>query len=53
MSEADEKQMLPIALSGAIGALALADAFLITSDSDDMFKIVLGCLLYTSPSPRD
>lgn len=42
MSEADEKQMLPIALSGAIGVLALADAFLITSDSDDMFKIILG-----------
>ncbi|MBH33340.1 MAG: hypothetical protein CMB75_02960 [Euryarchaeota archaeon] len=42
MSEADEKQMLPIALSGAIGVLALADAFLITADSDDMFKIILG-----------
>ena len=42
MSEADEKQMLPIALSGAIGVLALADAFLITSDSEDMFKIILG-----------
>ena len=42
MSGAEEKQMLPIALSGAIGVLALADAFLITSDSDDMFKIILG-----------
>jgi multisubunit Na+/H+ antiporter MnhC subunit len=42
MSGADEKQTLPIALSGAIGVLAIADAFLITSDSDDMFKILLG-----------
>lgn len=42
MSEAQEKQMMPIALSGAIGVLALADAFLITSDSDDMVKILLG-----------
>tara|TARA_B100001248_G_scaffold131790_1_gene99001 strand:+ start:218 stop:460 length:243 start_codon:yes stop_codon:yes gene_type:complete len=42
MSEADEKQMLPIAISGAVGVMALVDAFLITSDSDDMVKILLG-----------
>ena len=42
MSEADEKQMMPIIISGAIGAMALADAFVVTGDSDDMVKILLG-----------
>ncbi|DAC42501.1 MAG TPA: hypothetical protein HA247_05815 [Candidatus Thalassarchaeaceae archaeon] len=42
MSEADEKQMMPIIISGAIGAMALADAFVVTGDSDDMAKILLG-----------
>tara|TARA_Y100001935_G_scaffold107822_1_gene89467 strand:- start:4900 stop:5142 length:243 start_codon:yes stop_codon:yes gene_type:complete len=42
MSEADEKPMIPIVLSGALGALALADAFVITQDSDDIVKILVG-----------
>ena len=42
MSEADEKQMIPIIISGAIGAMALADAFVVTGDSDDIVKILLG-----------
>ena len=42
MSEVDEKQMMPIIISGAIGAMALADAFVVTGDSDDMVKILLG-----------
>ena len=42
MSEADAKPMMPIVLSGAIGALALADAFAITGDTDDVVKIIVG-----------
>ena len=42
MSEVDEKQMMPIIISGAIGAMALADALVVTGDSDDMVKILLG-----------
>ena len=42
MSEADAKPMMPIVLSGAIGALALADAFVITGDTDDVVKIIVG-----------
>ena len=42
MSEADGKQMLPIAISGVVGLMALVDAFLITGASDDMVKILLG-----------
>ena len=42
MSEPGEKQMIPIIISGAIGAMALADAFVVTGDSDDMVKILLG-----------
>ena len=42
MSEADEKQMIPIILSGARGAMAIADAFVVTGDSDDIVKILLG-----------
>ena len=42
MSEADEKQMIPIIISGAVGAMALIDAFVVTGDSDDMAKILLG-----------
>lgn len=42
MSEADAKPMMPIVLSGAMGALALADAFVITGDTDDVVKIIVG-----------
>ena len=41
MSEADAKPMMPIVLSGAIGALALADALVITGDTDDVVKLSL------------
>ena len=34
--------MLPIIISGAVGVLALVDAFAVTGDSDDMAKILLG-----------
>ena len=42
MSEADAKPIMPIVLSGAIGALALADALAITGDTDDVVKIIVG-----------
>ncbi|MGB0163845.1 MAG: hypothetical protein ACPF9I_00295 [Candidatus Thalassarchaeaceae archaeon] len=42
MSEADAKPMMPIILSGAIGAITLLDAFVLTGDTGDLVKVGAG-----------
>lgn len=42
MSEAEAKPMMPIILSGAIGAFTILDAFVLTGDTGDLVKIGAG-----------